>query len=48
MTKYYITPSLLNSWQYNIKNGTLEDFIKINNHYSAYDFSKSMLSYWRL
>ena len=28
MSKYYITASLLNSWQYNIKNGTLEDFIK--------------------
>ena len=28
MAKYYITPTLLNSWQYNIKNGTLEDFIK--------------------
>lgn len=31
MTKYYITPTLLNSWQYNIKNGTLEDFIKVLN-----------------
>lgn len=31
MSKYYITPTLLNSWQYNIKNGTLEDFIKILN-----------------
>ena len=31
MAKYYITPSLLNSWQYNIKNGTLEDFIKVLN-----------------
>lgn len=31
MAKYYITPTLLNSWQYNIKNGTLEDFIKILN-----------------
>lgn len=29
MSKYYITPTLLNSWQYNIKNGTLEDFIKV-------------------
>lgn len=29
MAKYYITPTLLNSWQYNIKNGTLEDFIKV-------------------
>ena len=31
MSKYYITPTLLNSWQYNIKNGTLEDFIKVLN-----------------
>lgn len=31
MSKYYITASLLNSWQYNIKNGTLEDFIKVLN-----------------
>lgn len=31
MAKYYITPILLNSWQYNIKNGTLEDFIKALN-----------------
>lgn len=31
MAKYYITASLLNSWQYNIKNGTLEDFIKVLN-----------------
>lgn len=31
MPKYYITPTLLNSWQYNIKNGTLEDFIKVLN-----------------
>lgn len=31
MAKYYITPSLLNSWQYNIKNGTLDDFIKVLN-----------------
>jgi hypothetical protein len=31
MVKYYITPTLLNSWQYNIKNGTLEDFIKVLN-----------------
>ena len=31
MAKYYITPSLLNSWQYNINNGTLEDFIKVLN-----------------
>ena len=31
MAKYYITPTLLNSWQYNIKNGTLEDFKKVLN-----------------
>ena len=31
MAKYYITPTLLNSWQYNIKNGTLGDFIKVLN-----------------
>ena len=31
MAKYYITPTLLNSWQYNIKNGTLENFIKVLN-----------------
>ena len=31
MSKYYITSTLLNSWQYNIKNGTLEDFIKVLN-----------------
>lgn len=31
MAKYYITPTLLNSWQYNIKNGTLEDFMKVLN-----------------
>lgn len=31
MAKYYITSTLLNSWQYNIKNGTLEDFIKVLN-----------------
>ena len=31
MTKYYITPTLLNSWSYCIKNGTLEDFIKTLN-----------------
>lgn len=31
MAKTYITPTLLNSWQYNIKNGTLEDFIKVLN-----------------
>lgn len=31
MAKYYITPTLLNSWQYSIKNGTLEDFIKVLN-----------------
>lgn len=31
MSKYYITASLLNSWQYNITNGTLEEFIKVLN-----------------
>ena len=31
MTKTYITPTLLNSWSYCIKNGTLEDFIKVLN-----------------
>lgn len=31
MAKYYITPTLLNSWTYNITNGTLEDFIKVLN-----------------
>ena len=31
MAKYYITPTLLNSWSYCIKNGTLEDFIKALN-----------------
>lgn len=31
MAKYYITPTLLNSWQYSIKSGTLEDFIKVLN-----------------
>lgn len=31
MSKYYITASLLNSWSYCIKNGTLEDFIKVLN-----------------
>lgn len=29
MAKTYITPTLLNSWSYCIKNGTLEDFIKV-------------------
>lgn len=29
--KYYITASLLNSWQYNLNRGTLEDFIKVLN-----------------
>lgn len=29
--KFYITPTLLNSWSYCIKNGTLEDFIKVLN-----------------
>lgn len=31
MALYYITPTLLNSWSYCIKNGTLEDFIKTLN-----------------
>lgn len=31
MAKYYITPTLLNSWQYNINKGTLENFIKVLN-----------------
>ncbi len=31
MSKYYITSTLLNSWSYCIKNGTLEDFIKTLN-----------------
>lgn len=31
MAKYYITSTLLNSWSYCIKNGTLEDFIKVLN-----------------
>ena len=29
--KYYITASLLNSWTYNLNNGTLEDFKKVLN-----------------
>ena len=31
MAKYYITPTSLNSWQYSVKSGTLEDFIKVLN-----------------
>ncbi len=31
MANTYITPTLLNSWNYCIKNGTLEDFIKTLN-----------------
>lgn len=31
MALLYITPTLLNSWSYCIKNGTLEDFIKVLN-----------------
>ena len=42
MTKYYITPTLLNSWQYNIKNGTLEDFIKVLNK-EEFEPSESIL-----
>ena len=42
MSKYYITASLLNSWQYNIKNGTLEDFIKVLNK-EEFEPSESVL-----
>ena len=42
MSKYYITASLLNSWQYNIKNGTLEDFIKVLNK-EEFEPSESIL-----
>ena len=42
MAKYYITPTLLNSWQYNIKNGTLEDFIKVLNK-EKFEPSESIL-----
>ncbi len=42
MAKYYITPTLLNSWQYNIKNGTLEDFIKVLNK-EEFEPSESIL-----
>lgn len=42
MSKYYITASLLNSWQYNIKNGTLEDFIKVLNK-EEFELSESIL-----
>ena len=42
MPKYYITPTLLNSWQYNIKNGTLEDFIKVLNK-EEFEPSESIL-----
>ena len=42
MAKYYITPTLLNSWQYSIKNGTLEDFIKILNK-EEFEPSESIL-----
>ena len=42
MSKYYITPTLLNSWQYNIKNGTLEDFIKVLNK-EDFEASESIL-----
>lgn len=42
MAKYYITPSLLNSWTYNIKNGTLEDFIKVLNK-EEFEPSESIL-----
>ena len=42
MAKYYITPTLLNSWQYNIKNGTFEDFIKVLNK-EEFEPTKSIL-----
>lgn len=42
MSKYYITPTLLNSWQYNIKNGTLEEFIKVLNK-EEFEPSESIL-----
>lgn len=42
MAKYYITPTLLNSWQYNIKNGTLEEFIKVLNK-EKFEPSESIL-----
>lgn len=42
MAKYHITPTLLNSWQYNIKNGTLEDFIKVLNK-EEFEPSESIL-----
>ena len=42
MAKYYITPTLLNSWQYNIENGTLEDFIKVLNK-EEFELSESIL-----
>lgn len=42
MSKYYITASLLNSWQYNIKNETLEDFIKVLNK-EEFEPSESIL-----
>ena len=42
MSKYYITPTLLNSWQYNIKNGTLEDFTKVLNK-EDFEASESIL-----
>lgn len=42
MTKYYITPTLLNSWSYCIKNGTLEDFIKVLNK-EEFETSESII-----
>lgn len=42
MAKFYITPTLLNSWQYNINNGTLEDFIKVLNK-EQFEPSESIL-----
>lgn len=42
MVKTYITPTLLNSWSYCIKNGTLEDFIKVLNK-EEFEPSKSII-----
>lgn len=42
MAKYYITPTLLNSWSYCIKNSTLEDFIKVLNK-EEFELSESII-----
>ena len=42
MAKTYITPTLLNSWSYVIKNGTLEDFIKVLNK-EEFELSESII-----